>query len=167
MTSVVYLGLAATAALSCACDLWRRRVPNPLTFGSAALALGVHAATAGASGAVFSLAGCVTGLLLFLPWFLAGGLGGGDVKLLAAFGAWLGPLQTVRACLFAMLVGGAIALVIVVWRRRFRQTMRAVGNLALTAVSGASSTGSPRLSGGRFAYAVPIAAGVGLALWLR
>ena len=166
MTVAVYVGIAVTAVLSCGWDLWQRRIPNPLTLASAVLALGVHASAAGASGAAFSVGGWLTGLALFLPWFLAGGLGGGDVKLLAAFGAWLGPFQTIRACLFAMLAGGAVALVVVCRRRRFRQTMRALGGLALKAAAGRAAP-SPVLTGGQLGYALPIAAGVGLALWLR
>ncbi len=167
MTNLVYAGVATTAVLSCAWDLRRGRIPNVLTVVSAVAACAVHTAAAGVSGTAFGLAGWVTGLVLFLPWFLARGLGGGDVKLFAAFGAWLGPLQAVWAGLFAMVAGGAVALAVVLWRRRFKQTMRAVGALTLTAVSGSGPAIGPTESVGRVAYAVPIAAGVGLALWLR
>ena len=140
MTALIYAGVAATAVLSCAWDIRYRRIPNVLTFGSALLGIGLHAAGSGAAGAGFSAAGWAVGLALFLPWFLAGGMGGGDVKLLAAFGAWLGPLQIVWACLFAMLAGGLVAAIAVV---ASRHRPRAV------------------------ASAVPIAAGVALALWLH
>jgi prepilin peptidase CpaA len=169
MSTVIYAGIFATAALSCAWDVRRRRIPNALTFGSAALACCVYLTTAGFSGVAFSAAGWATGLLLFLPWFLAGGMGGGDVKLLAAFGAWLGPAQTGKACLFAMLAGGVCALFVVVRDGRLKAALASTLRLAvqpggpLEPVS-PSGTGQPRSS---IAYAVPVAAGVGLALWLR
>jgi prepilin peptidase CpaA len=139
MSGAVYVGLAGTAAASCWSDLRSGRIPNVLTFGSAAAALLVHGA-GGSNGLLFSVSGLVVGLLLFLPWYVMGGMGGGDVKLLAAFGAWLGPTQVFWACLFAMLAGGALALAVMIIYRRDR----------------------PR----GIAYAVPVAVGVAMALWL-
>ncbi len=141
MTTVVYVGIAATAALSCAWDLRCRRIPNAVTLGSAAAGWCVHTAGWGPAGAALSTAGWALGLALFLPWFLMGAMGGGDVKLLAAFGAWLGPAQIVWACLFAMAAGGVVAVVVLVARRR--EAPQAI------------------------TYAVPVAAGVALALWLH
>src|SRR5262245_8754207 len=107
--AVISGGILSTIVLSCAWDLRARRLPNVLTFGSALAALAVHSLDGGLPAAGLSVAGCLTGILLFLPWFLAGGMGGGDVKLLGAFGAWLGPQQTLWAGLFAMLAGGVLA----------------------------------------------------------
>ena len=141
MTAALYAGVALTAALSCAWDLRLRRIPNLLTVGSAAAACCVHLALSGPAGAGFSVAGWVLGIALFLPWFLARAMGGGDVKLLGAVGAWLGPVEIVWACLFAMAAGGVVALVLLAAPRRER----------------------PRA----IAYAVPVTMGVALALWLR
>lgn len=167
MTTLVYSGLLITAAVSCLWDVRWRRIPNALTFGSAALACVVYAAGEGVAGAGFSAAGWLTGLVLFLPWFLAGGMGAGDVKLLAAFGAWLGPWQTLRACLFAMLAGGALALFVVVRQRRLGHAVRSAVHLAVG--PGFVNASLEPDSGQRasIAYALPVAAGVGLALWLR
>ena len=52
------------------------------------------------------------GIVLFLPFFLLRGMGAGDVKLLAALGAWLGPMQTIWLALFTSIAGGVMALVI-------------------------------------------------------
>ena len=82
---------AVLAAVACLADLGWRRIPNVVTFGGAALALVTAAATGGVSAFGLAAGGWLVGLLLFLPLFALGGLGAGDVKLLAALGAWLGP----------------------------------------------------------------------------
>lgn len=101
------LALAAGAAWF---DVRERRIPNPLTLGGflAALALRVPAGME-AVGAGLTGAGIAFGLSLV--FFLAGGLGGGDVKLLTAFGAFLGPDRTWTALMVMAFVGGAMAAV--------------------------------------------------------
>ena len=85
---IVVLGVVLSAAVI---DVRTHRIPNILTFGSAAAAFGYHAWTAGASGLGASAGGWAIGVALFLPLFLLRGMGGGDVKLMGAVGAWLGP----------------------------------------------------------------------------
>jgi len=167
--TLISAGVLATAVSSCVWDVRRRRIPNALTLASALAGCLVHAATAGLTGAAFSAGGWATGLLLFLPWFVAGAMGGGDVKLLAAFGAWLGPAQTVWACLFAMLAGGVLAIAMAVRLGRLRPLLAATLGIVSPALGARlGPTGGPE--DGRaasLAYALPIAAGVGLSLWLR
>ncbi len=170
MMTLVQAAILATAALSCSYDVRQRRIPNWLTFGSSAIAIGVYALGDGASGIGFSTAGWITGLVLFLPWFVIGGMGGDDVKLIAAFGAWLGPGRTFWAVLYAMLAGGAIALGVVLRERRFWPTMAGVVTMAAArpVLDGTSHDGldtGPKRTG--IAYAIPIAIGVWVALWLH
>jgi prepilin peptidase CpaA len=69
-----------------------RRIPNWLTVPAAAMALLYHTLAPHGIGPLLALAGFAVGFsLLLLPWLLGGG-GMGDVKMLAALGAWLGPL---------------------------------------------------------------------------
>lgn len=170
MTTLAYVCVVATAIASCAWDLRSRRIPNALTFGSAIAALVVHAYSGGPMAAAAGVAGWIVGLLLFLPWFAAGGMGAGDVKLLAAFGAWLGPVGIVWAALAAMLAGGVLALAVVILRGSLRETMTSVWLLAMAArvagVRGLQPDRAPARSEG-IAYAVPVAVGVGVTLWLR
>jgi prepilin peptidase CpaA len=77
------------ALVGCVTDLRTRRIPNALTFSAAATAVVFHGIDAGLAGIGHSLAGLAVGLALFLPLFALRGLGGGDVKLLAALGAWM------------------------------------------------------------------------------
>src|SRR6187402_2302320 len=81
---------AGIALAACMTDLRTRRVPNALTLGAALAAVAFHAATSAGSGLLFAVLGWGVGLLMFLPLFALRGIGGGDVKLLAALGAWLG-----------------------------------------------------------------------------
>ena len=89
------------------------RVPNWLTFPMAAAGLIYAAATGGGPALWMSLAGAAVGLALLLPLHAIGGMGAGDVKLLAAMGAWVGPSITLGAFLATGVVGGLMALVMI------------------------------------------------------
>jgi prepilin peptidase CpaA len=103
------LGLGLVWAV--VCDLRRRRIPNAASgfvFASG-LALngyngGIHAAASGLAASVILL------LALFQPW-KAGGIGGGDVKLAAATGAWLGLSKLIWFALTGAVAGGVVAAV--------------------------------------------------------
>jgi prepilin peptidase CpaA len=106
----VLVGLFTLAAA--AVDLRMRRVPNYLTVPAALIGLAYHAVAPGGQGLLFALAGFAIGfLLLLLPWILGGG-GMGDVKLLAALGAWLGPLFILVAFGGSALIAAAAAMVV-------------------------------------------------------
>src|SRR5438132_6745102 len=112
-TVAIGIGMAAAAH-----DLRVGRIPNLLTFGSAIAACLFSGWSGGGAGIGASLSGWCLGLVLWLPLYALGGLGGGDVKLMAALGAWLGPSQVIPVSLYAAILGGGMALVIVVVRRQ-------------------------------------------------
>lgn len=88
-------------------DLRTRKIPNWLTVAALALALAFHVATAGLAGLGTALAGFGVGFgILFVLWIIGGG-GGGDVKLMGALGAWLGPWLT----MIVFIGSGVLALV--------------------------------------------------------
>jgi prepilin peptidase CpaA len=76
-----------------------------------------------------SFAGLGLGLLIFGILFWLGGMGGGDVKLFAALGAWLGPEHTFWALFFTSLVGGIMVLCWIAYRKVFRKLLLCVGDL--------------------------------------
>ena len=158
------------AAIACWTDLRTRRIPNVLTFGAAAAGLVFHAFFSG-SGPLTALAGWFTGVLIFAPLFLLRGMAAGDLKLLGAFGAWLGPLMAFRIGLWSAVAGGVLAIVVALAHGYAGQSLRNVW-LLLThwRVSGITPLDSLTLDKGkgpRLAYAVPLMVGLMVALWMR
>jgi prepilin peptidase CpaA len=160
------VGLAA-----CVFDLRTRRIPNLLTLGGAATALVYWASLEGFSGLAMSAAGWAAGLAVFLPLFLLGGLGAGDVKLVACLGAWLGPSQALWTALYAAIAGGVFAIVVALATGYLRT---AVDNVYLLLVHFRVAGVRPhpeltleRGKGPRLPYALPIMAGAIAAIWLH
>ena len=156
---------------ACVFDLRTRHIPNPLTFGGAALGLVYGVYSAGAGGVLVALGGWATGLAIFLPFFLLRGLGAGDVKLMACLGAWVGAADTVWVALYAAVAGGVMALVVGV---STGYLSGAVDNLYLllshfrvVGVRPHPELTLERGKGPRLPYALPITVGLLLALWLH
>src|SRR5262249_42665906 len=109
------------------------------------------------------LGGAVLGLALFLPIFMLGGMGGGDVKLMAALGSLVGPMGVLGIALAAALAGGVLALFAAFWSGRLVSTLNGIAELLwLWWCAGVSP--SPDLKLGnpatlKIPYALPIAAG--------
>lgn len=108
--SVVGVLLAIVLLLAVYLDIRTSRIPNWLTFTAMGSALLAHILLEGVQGAVFSLSGLVTGLALFLPFYFFGDMGAGDVKLMGAVGAIIGPYGAGICSILAILVGGIYAL---------------------------------------------------------
>ena len=155
VTAVVAIGMGAAAVI----DLRTRRIPNILTATLAAIGIGLAAAGFGRVGLGASVLGCLLGLAFMLPGHIFGATGAGDVKLLAAAGALLGPTDTIYAFLYTAIAGGALALVVAVARRRLSHTLASAKGL----VSGSEQVRTEiesTSSDNRFAYAPAIAIGV-------
>ena len=97
--------------------------------------------------------------------------GGGDVKLLAAFGAWLGPVLVFWVAVYGAIAGGVLALLLVLWRRRLRATIAnmwdivthwRLSGLKPHPVVTLDNPGAVRMPG-----ALSIALGALATLWLR
>jgi prepilin peptidase CpaA len=90
------------------------RVPNWLTFHFVVGGLAYACWTGGREALLWSLAGTGVGLVTLLPLYAIGGMGAGDVKLMAGVGAWMGPSLTLGAFVASALVGGLLGLVMIV-----------------------------------------------------
>lgn len=169
--STIQIFVGTVLAIACISDLRTRRIPNALTFTAAAAALGFHLITGGLNAAGWSLAGCVIGVLLFLPMFALRGMGAGDVKLLAAIGAWLGPSQVAYVALAASIAGGVVAIGVALGHGYLRTAVRNVWMLLMhwriMGVRPLESVTLEGTGGPRLAYAVPISIGTVVTLWLK
>lgn len=112
MDALHHIILAAILLVATVTDLRSRRIPNWLTFPAMLLALCLHGATQGWDGFLFSLSGLGLGLGVMLIPFVFGVMGAGDVKLMAAAGAFLGAAGVLKAFLFTSIAGGAYALIV-------------------------------------------------------
>lgn len=95
-------------------DLRRREVSGWLTFGGIASGVLV-ASTNGKDALHVSLFGMTVGGLIILPFVLIGAFGAADALLLAAIGAWEGPLFVLWTVWWMSLAGAILA--IIAWRR--------------------------------------------------
>ena len=139
-------------------DLRTRRVPNWLTFGSAAAGLAMAVMQVSSVGVAGALEGLLVGLLLMLPGHVIGKTGAGDVKLLAAVGTLLGPKSIVMAFLYSAIAGGGLAVLVAISRHRFRETLAGTATLVWTGGANAADIERPS-NNNRFAYAPALAIG--------
>jgi len=168
VAQVVSLVLAVVA---CGWDLKTRRIPQVLTLGGALAGFVFHAANGGWNAGVASAAGWAVGIAIFFLPFALGGLGAGDVKLLGAIGAWLGPMNALWVGLYAGAAGGVLAIFVALTKGYLFQAVGNVGTmLAYWRLNGVRPLPEITLEhsrGPRLAYAVPILAGTMVTLWLR
>ncbi len=119
------LGLAIIVAVVAGYTDWRsRRIPNWLTVSGAVAGVAVNAIAGGWGGVKASLLGLGLGLLLLLPFVLLRSLGAGDWKLAGALGAVVGWQTLITLLIGSFFVAGMMALILVIYKRRFKQTMR-------------------------------------------
>ena len=124
MKQAVWILGSLLAAIAAYTD-WRwRRIPNWLTIPGAVLGIVSNSLAFGWPGAKQALLGMLLGLGLLLPLVLIRSMGAGDWKLAGAVGAFYGPSQLLTILLWGALLGGFLALVLILWRRRLGQTLR-------------------------------------------
>ncbi len=144
-------GCAVSAAgVAAVADVWSRRIPNWLTFGALVLGILLNTWLHGLEGALASLAGAALGVAVLLPFYAIGVMGAGDVKLMGALGALLGPQALVSVAVYTAIAGGLLSIVILAFNGRLLETMSGlVIRRQLPARNGATAP-----------YALAIAAGV-------
>jgi prepilin peptidase CpaA len=148
-------------------DLLRQRIPNALN--AAVLVLGLAAAllARGWSGLLNSAGGALVGCAALVPFYLLRGMGAGDVKLMSAAGAFLGPTNALLAAALSLIAGGVLGVAIVIWR-----LIKATARPGALLAGGVPAAGPPSAIVSvarkeRFPYAVAIAVGVVVTLWLQ
>lgn len=163
---MMFVGLAVFLAAAVIEDLARHRISNVLTFGAALLALGLQFIVNGPDGVLSGLGGLAVGLAVFLPFFLLGGMGAGDVKAMAAAGAFLTPWTSLLAAGLSLVAGAVFGLVLLAWRGGLADTFRA-WSLRLVIADRSVRPDVPVAAAMRFPYALAIATGtLGAVAWL-
>lgn len=110
--------------ISVVTDLRDRKILNVITLPAILIAFIYYSFTSGFSGLLFSGQGFLVGLGLLLIPFIMGGIGAGDVKLLAAVGAWKGSLFVLYTGVYGAIIGGLISLFILLKKKRLIQTLK-------------------------------------------
>jgi len=160
-TSALLCAILAVAAYS---DIRTHRISNTLTLLGLSVGLvlqilehGLHGVTAGPLGAGVGL-GC------FAPFYLWRAMGAGDLKLLAAVGAFLGPQGAFFAALFSLLAGGLGAVSYVLWRA-LRASVSSFVHEGATAAGASALVAAQLARRDRLPFALPIAVGGIAASW--
>ncbi len=91
-------------------DIRWRRIPNYFSLPLLLLGLLAHTLSAGGIGASKSLLGMMVGGGLFATLYFLKMMGAGDVKLMAAVGAWLGSQRIIYALFYIIVAGGLLAI---------------------------------------------------------
>ena len=170
MTPVTF-SVLVVGTLACIWDLKTSRIPNWLTFTAATAALLFHVFAPQGRGLTGAISGLLVGLALFFPVFALRAMGAGDVKLLAALGAWLGAATVVWVALYASVAGGVLALLVMIARGYLKQGLRNI-RMLLTFwwIEGIKPLPALTLDAAhsvRLPYALPIAVGLVVTLWQR
>jgi prepilin peptidase CpaA len=117
-------------------------------------------------GFLLALAGLGTGLALLLPLYALRIMGAGDVKLMAAVGAFLGLPDVLFAIVWSFIAGGVAAIAFALYHRSSRRMAANVAAIvqwmafaAMAGVRPAPELAGRRASIGKLPYAVSIAAG--------
>jgi len=170
-TELVYLAVAlGIALLGAIFDIRSRRIPNLLTLPGILLGLILHLVLNGWRGlGMAALAGLICGVL-FLVFWLAGGMGAGDVKLITAVGCTAGMPHIFYLLVLTALSGGVMAVGLALWRGRLKETLVNVGAIAVHhRIEGLKPHPHLNLTNAwtlRLPYALAIAAGSALSLCL-
>ncbi len=164
------LGISAAVCVIAAAiiDLRTRRIPNWLTGPSVLLAFLLNLYLDGIHGLTSSLLGLLAGFSLLIFVYLLGGMGAGDVKLLSAVGAFVGPLLVFYTFIWMALVGGVLAMMLIIQKKAIPQTFRNLKLLFLGWFLGSSGSEAnitiKNQSLHKLSYGVAIAAGTILAV---
>lgn len=129
-TDVTYACIALLCATAGAvCDLRTRRIPNALTGPSILVGLLLHLVLGGWSQLGWSLAAALIAGGVFLIFYLAGGMGAGDVKLMTAVACILGYRSVLELLVATAVMGGVFAIALAAYRGRLKETFRNIAAL--------------------------------------
>jgi prepilin peptidase CpaA len=171
MPSAIVTTAVVFVALCVVVDVRTRRIPNVVSGPGMLLGIVLNTVYLGMSGLLVSLTGLVVVIGLLIWPFTMGGIGGGDVKMMGAIGALLGPRLAVMGLCAGMIMGGAAMVWHLLRRGRLREKVMATATM-FQAAAMTRSLDPLRVSAadrGAIAlpYSVPLGLGTLAALALR
>jgi prepilin peptidase CpaA len=155
---------AAFLFFAVASDLRFHRIPNWLTLPALLAALLVSPWAGATSGLLEAALGAALGFALLVGPYAFGGMGAGDVKALMVLGAWLGPEATLGAAVWAVIAGGAFALIILMLRGELGAFARRWGRTLLGTLTLRRISYEPPAAGSIAAGGIPFAAAIAVGL---
>ena len=135
MKPIILAGAVLLSLVAGWTDLRSRRIPNWLTVPGLLLGVAANTVLGGWSGLRNSLLGAGLAMALLLPFWLLRSLGAGDLKFAVALGAYTGPGRLVDMLLVSVFVAGVMAMALVIYKRRFLETMRNIGHILISLVT--------------------------------
>jgi prepilin peptidase CpaA len=117
-TMLLDIILFSVLAICLVTDLEERKIYNKVIFPSLLVTIALQFAYGGLAGLKLSLLGFIIGLIILIIPFLLGGMGAGDVKLLALIGAVKGSTFVLNTAIYMALLGGAIALLVIIFQKQ-------------------------------------------------
>ena len=105
------------------------RVPNWITFPLAFTGIAFHCSMSGWDGLAYAMLGLAAGLGTLLPLYMIGGMGAGDVKLMAGAGAWVGMSLIISSFIAIAIVGGIMGVVMAILSGRTMHHVRMCGTI--------------------------------------
>ena len=104
-------------------DIRSRKIPNWLTLAGICAGLSLNTYLSGWGGLLTSLEGLLLGFGAYLVLYALRAMGAGDVKLMAAVGAIVGPGSWFMVFIASALAGGVLAVILMIWKGRIKQTL--------------------------------------------
>ncbi len=110
--------LALVLIICLVTDVCKQKIYNIVIFPAILVSLALNVWSGGLVGFKFSLVGFFTGFAILLLPYLMGGMGAGDVKLLAFIGALKGSIFVLNTAMFMGVIGGVIAIAIMISKKQ-------------------------------------------------
>jgi prepilin peptidase CpaA len=161
--------LAAVLLVAGVTDLRSCKIPNWLTISAMVSGLLGHSLINGLPGLMFSAKGLGLGLAMFLLFYLMGGMGAGDVKLLAAVGSFIGAEGVFSAGIMTMLLGGLYAIATMIAHGGMRTSLKQVTTImqSFILMPGSLAAFRPAKAQPRLRYALVIGLGTLMSQWME
>jgi len=155
---------AAFLFFAVASDLRFHRIPNLLTLPALLIALIASPWVGATSGPLEAAMGAALGFALLIGPYALGGMGAGDVKALMVLGAWIGPEATLGAAAWAVIAGGAFALIMLALRGELGAFARRWGRTLFNTLTSRRIAYEPPADGSLASGGIPFAAAIAVGL---